>query len=64
LLYTKCKEERGTPNLATGRGWKNRADAEKFVHDILLRRGETASESTVRSHVATVLRDYEADEGR
>jgi hypothetical protein len=64
LLYMECKKHGGVPSLELGVEWRNQAIAENFVKDTLDQRGETAAESTVRRHVAAMLRDYEADEGR
>jgi hypothetical protein len=64
LLHAECKKHGGVPSLELGVEWRNQAAAENFVKDILNQRAETAAESTIRSHVAAMLRDYEADEGR
>jgi hypothetical protein len=64
LLHAECKKHHGVPGLENGVGWKNQAAAENFVTDALSLRGESAAESTVRAHVAEMLRDYKAAEGR
>jgi hypothetical protein len=58
-LYEKCKEQGGVPSPEIGNGWSTQADAERFVQVMLRDRGEKAADSTVRTHVAEMLRDYE-----
>jgi hypothetical protein len=64
LLHAECKKHGGVPSLELGVEWRNQAAAENFVKDALSQRGESAAESTVRAHVAEMLRAYEANEGR
>jgi hypothetical protein len=64
LLHKKCEEQGGVPSPEIGvKKWKTQADAERFVMQLLSDRRESAAESTVRSQVATILREYKAKIG-
>jgi len=64
LLFEECKRQGGVPSLEIGAGWAVQADAEKFVRDMLDERCEDAASSTVRTHVGSMLNEYEADQGQ
>jgi hypothetical protein len=53
-------KQRGMFGPDNGTGWQNQADVERFVADLLSRRGESAVESTIRDNVKAMLKVIKA----
>ena len=53
-------KQRGVVGPDNGTGWRNQADVERFVADLLSGRGEKAAEATIREHVKEMLKVIKA----